>query len=71
MCKALKERYGISEKEGPEATVSLSSPNVISELAISHVGKAHVTKSKLNLNFFSLGLQIPQIRYCIIEKSVI
>jgi len=31
------------------------------ELAISLVDKAHVTKMKLNLNFFPLGLQIPQI----------
>jgi len=26
---------------------------------------------KLNLNFFPLGLQIPQISYCIFKKSVI
>ena len=42
-------------------------PSLISilELAICLVGKAHVTKMKLNLNFFPLGIQIPQISYCI------
>jgi len=49
----------------PEATALLSFPKSIPELAISLVGKAHVTKMKLNLNFFPLGLQIPQISYCI------
>jgi len=43
----------------------------ISELAISPAGKAHATKMKLNLNFFPLGLQIPQINYCIFENPVI
>jgi len=48
-------------------------PSLISipELAISLVGKAHVIKMNLNLNFFPLGLQIPQISYCIFEKPVI
>jgi len=50
-------------KRGAEATASLSSLISIPELVISLVGKAYVTKMKLNLNFFSLGLQIPQIRY--------
>jgi len=27
-CKALKGEHGISEKEGPEATASLSFPNI-------------------------------------------
>ena len=66
-CKALMGEHGISEKEGPEAIASLSFP----ELAISLVGKAHVTKMKLNLNLFPLGLQIPQISYCIFKKPVI
>jgi len=30
-----------------------------------------VTKMKLNLNLFPLGLQIPQISYCIFKKPVI
>jgi len=30
------------------------------ELAICLVGKVHVTKMKLNLNFCPLGFQIPQ-----------
>jgi len=48
-------------------------PSLISipEFAISLVGKAHVIKMNLNLNFFPLGLQIPQISYCIFEKPVI
>jgi len=43
----------------------------IPELAISLVGKAHVIKMNLKLNFFPLGLQIPQTSYCIFEKPVI
>ena len=43
----------------------------ILELAICLVGKAHVTKMKLNLNFFSLGLQLQQISYCIFKNPVI
>jgi len=43
----------------------------ISELAISLVGKSHMIKMNLILNFFPLGLQIPQISYCIFEKPVI
>ena len=59
-----------------ESTVSLKKrgswplpryPSLISvlELAVGFVSKAHVTKMKLNLNFFPLGLQIPQTSYCI------
>ena len=69
-CKALKRGHG-SKNEGPEPTASLTSLISISELAISHVGKARVTKMKLNLNFFPSGLQIPQISYCIFKKTVI
>jgi len=69
-CKALKRGHG-SKNEGPEATASLTFLISIPELAISLVGKAHVTKIKLNLNFFPLGLQIPQMSYCIFEKPVI
>jgi len=43
----------------------------ILELAICLVDKAHLTKVKLNLNFFPLGVQIPQISYCIFKKPVI
>jgi len=43
----------------------------IFELAICLVGKAHVTKMKLNLNFYPLGLQIAQISHCIFNKPVI
>jgi len=48
-------------------------PSLISipELAISFVGKTHVTKMKLNSNFSPLGLQIPQISFCIFKKPVI
>jgi len=40
-------------------------PSLISvlELAICLVGKAHLTKMKLNLNFFPLRVQIPQISH--------
>jgi len=60
-----RKRGTVSLKKGPEATVSLSFPLFIPELAICLVGKVHVTKMKLNLNFFALGLQIPQTSYSI------
>ena len=50
-CKALKRGHGISGKEGPEATASLPFLLSIPELWIYFVGKAHVTKMKLDLNF--------------------
>ena len=49
--------HGISGKEWLEATASLSFLISIPELVICFVGKAHVTKMKLNLNFFPLVLQ--------------
>jgi len=61
----------ISEKEGAETTASISFAISILEFAICLVGKAHVTKMKLNFNFFPLGLQIQQISYCIFKKPVI
>jgi len=70
-CKALNDGHGISEHKGSEATASLSFPNIHPELAISLVDKARLTKMKLTLNFFPLGLQIPKIRYCIFKKPVI
>jgi len=82
MVQSSQDGHGISEKEGPEATASLSFPNIHlwacnlscqspwAPLSIS-LGKAHVTKMKLNLNIFPLGLQIPQISYCIFQKPVI
>jgi len=63
-CKALKWGHGISEKMGPEVAAS-SFPVSIPELAICLVGKVQVTKMKLILNFFPLGLQIPHSTYCI------
>jgi len=49
-------------KKWPEATASLTFSNN-PELVICLVGKAHVTTVKLNLNFFPLGLQIPQTSF--------
>ena len=69
-CEALKKGHGISETNGNEATVSLSFL-VMLDLAICFVGKVHVTKMKLNLNFCPLGLQIPQTNYCIFKKPMI
>jgi len=42
-------------------------PSLISilELAICLAGKAHVSEMKLNLNIFSLRLQIPLTSYCL------
>jgi len=51
-CKALKEGARYLWKRWPKATASLSFPISILKLAICLVGKAHVTKMKLNLNFF-------------------
>ena len=59
------------KKRGPRRLPPLPSLISILELAICLVGKAHVTKMKLNFNFFPLGLQIPQISYCIFRKSMI
>ena len=56
-----KGGHGISEKEGPRRLSGYLSLISILELAICIVGKAHVTKMKLNLNFFPLALQLPQI----------
>jgi len=61
LATALKGGHGISEKEGQRRLFGYPSSISILELAICLVGKAHVTKMKLNLNFFALGLQIPQI----------
>jgi len=72
-----------SSQDGGTATVSLKKkspmrlpryPYLISipELAICLAGKPHVTKTKLNLNFFPLRLQIPQFTgYYIFQKPVI
>ena len=61
----------MSENRGPRRLPRYPSLISIPELAISLVGKAHVTKMKLNLKYFPLALQIPQISYCIFEKPVI
>jgi len=58
------------KKRGPRRLPRYPSLVSIPELAICLVGKAHVTKMKLNLNFFPLGLQIPQISR-IFKKPVI
>jgi len=52
MVQSSQGGYGISEKEEPKTTASLSFPISILELTICLVGKAHVTKMKLNLKFF-------------------
>jgi len=62
---------GISEKERPRRLPPYPSLISFLELTICLVGKARVTKMKLNLNFFRLGLQIPQTSYCIFKKPVI
>ena len=71
-CKALNGGGTVSlKKRDPRRLPRYPSLISIPELAISLVGKAHVTKMKLNLNCFPLGLQIPQISYCIFAKPVI
>jgi len=71
MVQSSKRGDGISEKDGPRRLPPYLSLISILELAICLVGKAHVTKMKLNLNFFPLELQSPQIRYYIFKKPVI
>jgi len=61
----------MGEKRGPGRLPRYPSLISIPELAISLVGKEHVTKMKLNLNSFQLGLKIPQISYCIFKTPVI
>jgi len=63
--------HGFSEKDGLRRLPPYPSLISILELAICLFGKACVTKMKLNLNFFPLGLQIPQIRYYIFKNPVI
>jgi len=70
-CKALKGGTASLKKRGPRRLPHHPSLISITELALCLVGKAHVTKMKLNLNFFPLRLQIPQIRCCIFKKPVI
>ena len=59
------------KKSGPRRQSRYPSLISILELTICLIGQAHVTKMKLNFNFFPLGLQIPQISYCIFKKPVI
>jgi len=59
------------KKRGPRRLSPYPSLISILEFAICLVGKAHVTKLELSLNFFPLGFQIPQISYCIFKKPVI
>jgi len=65
-CKALKGGTVFLKKRGPRRMSRCLSLISIPELAISLVGKAHVTKMKLNLNVFPLGLPIPHASYCIL-----
>ena len=46
--------HGISETDGPRQLPPYPSLISILELAICLVGKAHVTKMKLNLNFIHI-----------------
>jgi len=71
MVQSSQGGIGFSEKDGPRRLPSYPSLISIIELAICLVGKAHVNKMTLKLNFFPLGLQIPQISYCIFKKPVI
>jgi len=71
MVQSFQGGHGSLKKDGPRRLPPYPSLISIPELAISLVGKAHVSKMKLNLNFFPLGLQIPQISYCIFKKPVI
>ena len=59
------------KKRGPRRLPRYPSLISIPELAICLVGNAHVTKMKLDLNFFPLGFQIAQIRRCIFKKPEI
>jgi len=71
-CKALRSRARYLRNKAPRRLPPYPSLISIPELGICLVGKAHVTKMKLILNFFSLlGVQIPQTCYCIFKKSVI
>jgi len=58
------------KKIGPRRLSRYPSLVSILELAIWLVGKAHVTKVKLHLNFFPSGLRIPQISYCIFKPVI-
>jgi len=70
-CKAHKGGTVSLKKRSPRQLSRYPSLISISELAVSLAGKAHVTTMKLNLNFFPVGLEIPQITYCIFENPVI
>jgi len=54
MVQSSQGGHGISEKDGPRRLPPYPSLISILELAISLVGKAHVIKMKLNLNFFPI-----------------
>jgi len=70
-CKALNGGHGISEKEEPEATASLSFPNIHPWTCNISCWQSAYDWNETNLNFFPVGLQIPQISYCIFKKPVI
>jgi len=57
MVQSSQRGHGISEKGGPRRLPGYRYPFLISipELAIRLFSKAHVTKMKLNLTFFSIG----------------
>jgi len=65
MVQRSQERGTVSpDKKGPRRLHRYLSLISIPELGICLVSKAHVTKMKLILNFFSLlGVQIPQNKF--------
>jgi len=72
MVQSSQEGHTVSLKKwGPRRLRPYPSLISILEVAICLVGKVHVTKLKLNLKFFPLGLQIPERSYCIFKKRVI
>jgi len=56
---------GISEKEGPEATASLSFPNIHPWACNLSCWQSACDWNEIEFVFFPLELQIPQANYCI------
>jgi len=63
--------HGISEKEGPEATASLSFPSIHPWAVNLSYWQSACDSNETRLNFFPLRVQIPQISYCIFKETVI
>jgi len=70
-CKALMGGHGISEKEGPEATASLSFRNIHPWACNLSCWQSACDEKETKFEFFPLALPIPQISYCIFKKPVI